>query len=103
MTITQQLAHFTCLSLNELNQKAELLKRHNNKYILTSEQVSLLLAHLQPAYDALEINHLREFDYHTIYYDTPRLIALLTIKKRDASALKYDNATMLIVIPMCLR
>lgn len=64
------LATFTPISLAALNQKAELMERRDNKYILTTEKLNALLAHCLPNYDLLTIHHNTQFKYHSLYFDT---------------------------------
>jgi hypothetical protein len=64
------LTQFGSLSLDELNGRAALLDRMENKYLLRSEAFSEVLADLHGAFDVLVIDDRRIFSYETIYFDT---------------------------------
>lgn len=62
---------FEPISLVELNEKADMLERIDNKYILNAEELSKCGNALKESFDILEINGLRSFTYETTYFDTP--------------------------------
>ena len=63
---------FAPITLDELNQKAEMLSRIDNKYVIDRWMMEKVLPELLEEFDILEINHLRAFTYDTRYYDDPR-------------------------------
>lgn len=60
---------FKGLSLKELDEVA-LIKRYDTKFILSVQQLEVLLCHLLTDYHILEIDGKRIFDYYTVYFDT---------------------------------
>ncbi len=62
---------FGSISLSELNQKADMLERIDNKYILDALELSKCGAALSDSFDILEIDWLKDFTYETTYFDTP--------------------------------
>lgn len=69
--IATALAEFDAISLEELNGKAAMLKRLDNKYILTAEAFRPALKKFSDHFDVLEIAGKRAFTYVTHYYDDP--------------------------------
>ena len=67
--ITEGLSHFTPLSLEALNDKAAMLVRLDNKYIVPEVQILSALAAFADHFDVLEIDGRRAFTYATQYYD----------------------------------
>jgi hypothetical protein len=61
---------FTGCSLAELNQRAEMLTRIDNKYILRTTELEELKSILTLNFDLLTIGENRTFCYSTRYYDT---------------------------------
>lgn len=68
-TISQCVATLEPISLAETNARAEMLKRIDNKYILTVERYGQMVAALQDRFSVLEINDIRAFTYRSCYYD----------------------------------
>jgi hypothetical protein len=64
---------FTSLDLVELNRRAEMLSRLDNKYVLTALALHAALPLLAEHFDVLEINGVRDFSYDTCYFDDPLL------------------------------
>lgn len=64
---------FSPISLQSLNAKAEMLKRLDNKYVLTAAELDRVAPSLAEAFDILEIGDKRSFSYRTCYFDTPDL------------------------------
>ena len=60
---------FTPISLEELNTKAEMMARIDNKYVVQSQDLLSLLPHLCEAFDILDIQERRAFTYDTRYFD----------------------------------
>lgn len=71
MTVTT--SKFDPISLAELNAKAEMLTRRDNKYIMRIEALDRLAPQLAEHFDVLDIAGQRNFGYHTCYFDTPML------------------------------
>ncbi len=68
-TIAQTLQGFAPLSLEDLNGKAAMLERLDNKYILRAAQLQPALAAFAATFDVLEIDGKRSFTYATRYFD----------------------------------
>lgn len=64
---------FTPISLNELNRKASMLTRLDNKYVVRDAVLHNLLQHFAEHFDILEIDQKRIFYYDTCYFDDARL------------------------------
>ncbi len=64
------ISYFQPISLAELNTKARMLERLENKYILSREDLYTSLDALLEEFDILEIDGLRDFTYETIYFDS---------------------------------
>lgn len=64
---------FAHLSLDELNTKAAMLERLDNKYILPASRFRPAIETLADHFDVLEIDGKRAFIYATTYYDDPAL------------------------------
>lgn len=60
---------FSSISLEELNSKASMLERSENKYIFSLSDLYSLCDNLIKDFDILEINNNKEFTYETIYFD----------------------------------
>jgi hypothetical protein len=75
MNITATLASFPKISLEELNAKAEMLERLDNKYIIDLDKLDTALQALADDFDILDIGGKRAFTYRTCYYDDANLRA----------------------------
>lgn len=64
------LSRFGGLSLDELDRRASLLDRMENKYLIRSGQFGAVLRDLPGAFDVLVIGGRAVFTYETIYFDT---------------------------------
>ena len=60
---------FTPISLAELNTKAEMMSRIDNKYVVQADQLLGLVPDLCDAFDILDIKTQRAFEYDTRYFD----------------------------------
>ena len=69
MMIAEGLSRFTPLGLDALNDKAAMLVRLDNKYIVPEAQILPALAAFADHFDVLEIDGRRAFTYATRYYD----------------------------------
>ena len=67
------LAGFEPVSLEELDQRAALLRRIDNKYAVPWKSLEELAERLRRDHDVLEISGGRVFSYSTTYFDTPAL------------------------------
>jgi hypothetical protein len=63
------LAAYQGISLEEVN-RASLMRRKDNKYLFSVQNLSSLLSLVQKEYRILEIDGFRAQDYHTCYFDT---------------------------------
>ena len=71
--LEQLIQGFNPISLKALKNKAELMARRDNKYVLDSEQILTFLSHAQTEFDILEIDGLNQFHYLSHYYDSAQL------------------------------
>lgn len=73
MTYQSNIADFTGafapISLDQLNAKAEMMARIDNKYVVQSDDLLSLVPDLQQAFDILDIKDQRAFIYDTRYFD----------------------------------
>lgn len=72
-THTHEIAWFTGgfdpLGLDELNGRAEMLSRIDNKYVVSKSDLEKVLPTMQAEFDILEIDEKRAFTYQTRYFD----------------------------------
>ena len=69
MDVTRTLSDFDPISLEQLNAKAEMMARLDNKYIMTLEKLDRALQALKDDFEVLDINGTRAFSYATRYFD----------------------------------
>lgn len=73
MTFLSSIAQFTesfdPITLEQLNAKAEMMARIDNKYVVQSDQLLALVPQLSEAFDILDIQEQRAFTYDTRYFD----------------------------------
>ena len=62
---------FSGISLGELNAKADMLTRRDNKYVVPLSALADLSCELASHFDILDIEGKRRFGYRTQYFDTP--------------------------------
>lgn len=62
-------APFRAITLAELNAKAAMLERLDNKYVLRGQTLRAALPALRSGFDMLEIDGRRDFVYETCYFD----------------------------------
>lgn len=62
------------ITLEELDERASLQRRVDQKYLVPRAVFESLLAKLDSAYQQLEIDGERAFGYESIYFDTPDLL-----------------------------
>src|SRR5579884_4255098 len=71
--IDELLSAFTTISLQELDEQAELLRRVDNKYAVSRSALEKLFKTLNDDHRVLEIDGRRTFSYRSTYFDTPQL------------------------------
>lgn len=64
-------APFRPISLDQLNAKADMLQRRDNKYVVSGEVLEKAMGELAKHFDILEIDGRRDFTYDTCYFDDP--------------------------------
>lgn len=67
------LAGFDSIDLSVLNQKAPMLVRLDNKYIIREHELALSIPMLTQSFDILQIDNKRVFTYNTCYFDDEQL------------------------------
>ena len=67
------LAHLAAITLQELIAQAPALTRIDRKYLVPETLVPALFGDLDSSARVLEINGDREFDYRSLYFDSPSL------------------------------
>lgn len=67
------LARLDPIGLAELTEQAELLTRHDRKYVVHDDQLFELLMFLPGDHRVLDVDGRRRFRYDTTYFDTPDL------------------------------
>lgn len=60
---------FQSISLGQLNAKADMLQRRDNKYVIRTSVLEQAVPMLARYFDILEIDGKREFTYDTCYFD----------------------------------
>lgn len=60
---------FAPISLEDLNAKAEMLSRIDNKYVVKANELQRAIPELEKEFDVLDINQQRAFTYDTRYFD----------------------------------
>jgi VTC domain len=60
---------FAPITLADLNAKAEMMERIDNKYVVTRDGLSRIIPDLAQQFDILDIDHRRAFTYDTRYFD----------------------------------
>lgn len=63
------LVPFRSISLEQLNAKADMLQRRDNKYVVRGEVLRQAMGELAKYFDILEIDGRRDFTYDTCYFD----------------------------------
>jgi len=71
--IADVLDRFAAVSLSELDERAALLRRVDQKYAVAREQFVELAERLSEDHEVLEIGGRRAFAYRTTYFETPDL------------------------------
>src|SRR5215208_1297450 len=63
----------SAVALDEMNDRAALQRRTDNKYVVALDDLAGLVDDLADTHEALEIDGERLFDYESTYFDTPSL------------------------------
>jgi hypothetical protein len=71
--IMNALGRFSGISLDELDERASLLRRVDNKYAVRHDSFLELLRRLAEDHDVLDMDGRREFAYDTVYFETRTL------------------------------
>jgi hypothetical protein len=66
---TDLFGRFQAITLQELNSKAAMLERLDNKYVIRQSVLARALGAFQNVFDILEIEGKRQFTYETCYFD----------------------------------
>ena len=66
-------AGFSPVDLEEVDRRAALQRRVDQKYLVTPDTLRSLLRSMRSDHDILEIDGRRAFDYESTYFDTPSL------------------------------
>lgn len=66
-------AAFAPISLAELNAKADMLRRLDNKYVVDRATIAEAVPRFAEHFTVLEIDGRRDFTYETCYFDSPEL------------------------------
>jgi len=72
--IRPRLTNWRHASLAEVNHRAPLLDRQENKYLISAESFDSLLDNLSDNFDVLAIDDRTVFSYETVYYDTDEML-----------------------------
>ena len=72
---TDQLAGLDRVSLEQLNDRAALMHRQENKYLVDAADFSAALGELGEHFDVLDIEGRTAFSYSTVYFDSEALAA----------------------------
>ncbi|WP_298013651.1 polyphosphate polymerase domain-containing protein [uncultured Castellaniella sp.] len=68
-TLQWLMERFQPISLGQLNARAEMLRRRDNKYVVRKDVLEQVLVGLASHFDILEIDGRRVFTYETCYFD----------------------------------
>ena len=71
--LAEEVRRFRGISLEELDERAALLRRVDNKYALPPERFLELIDRLRGDHAVLDIDGRRQFAYETTYFETPDL------------------------------
>jgi hypothetical protein len=72
-TVTDVIDSWSTVSLTELNRRAALLDRAENKYVIGGARLALALTDMERDFDVLSIEGRTQFTYDTVYFDDPLL------------------------------
>lgn len=76
------------IGLDELVARASLLARVDRKYILPAADLPFVVGGLPAGVRVLELGGRREFDYRSVYFDTPDLDSYLATARRRSHRFK---------------
>ena len=83
------------IDLVELTERASLQTRVDRKYVIPSDELTALLAEVEPGARVLEIGDQRDFAYESVYFDTPELTSYLGAARRRRRRFKVRTRTYL--------
>ena len=69
---------FRPISLEEMDSAA-LMNRVDTKFVFHQKYLPSFLGWLHESYRVLEINNYRSISYHSLYFDTPELVCIISI------------------------
>jgi hypothetical protein len=69
LTVSEWIDAFEPISLKALNEKAAMLERLDNKYVVRGSVLAQAMADFDESFDVLEIDGQRAFTYRTCYFD----------------------------------
>jgi hypothetical protein len=72
-TLEDAFAELDPIGLDALDERAALRRRVDCKYVVARDALAAIVESAGDAYDALEIDGHRSFDYESVYLDTPDL------------------------------
>lgn len=73
--LAEQIERLRPVSLEEMDERAALQQRTDQKYLVETGQLAELLERASDEQDVLEIEGGRSFDYESVYFDTPGLVS----------------------------
>jgi hypothetical protein len=88
-------AALPAISLDDLVVRAALLDRMERKYLLPRQDIDGLVAALGPGTQVLDIAGRREFEYQSVYFDTPDLLCYHLAAHRRRRRFKIRTRTYL--------
>src|SRR5690625_7477918 len=77
----QYLEQFNPIRLPQLKERANLMRRTDNKYVLTKQHLKLFLQNQTACFDILCIDGLKQFQYSSAYLDSPKFDKFLEHNK----------------------
>ena len=86
-------AQLVPIGLDEQVERAELLTRVDRKYVVPLPDVATLVRTLPPGAQVLEIGTRRLFEYESVYFDTPDLLAYHLAARRRRRRFKVRTRT----------
>ncbi len=90
---TGLVGRFAPLSLAELDDSAALQTRVDRKYLVSLDELAVILDEMDPGTRVLEIDGERSFSYESVYFDTPGLSSYLGAARRRRDRFKVRTRT----------
>jgi len=91
--LAERVARLVPVGLDELVERAGLLTRVDRKYLVPADDVGALVHGLPPDAQVLQIGARRLFDYESVYFDTPDLLAYHLAARRRRRRFKVRTRT----------